>query len=207
MGCQGVVAVGGGSAIDCGKAVAALLGNGGADPFEHLEVVGRGRPLARPSLPFVAVPTTAGTGSEVTRNAVLGAAGTKASLRSPFLLPRLARGRPGPARGRAARGAGAERPGRAAQLIEPYLSVARQPADRRVRRRGHPPLGAIAARRLPARGSTPPRREDLALASLLGGLCLANAGLGAVHGFASPGRRPPWGRPTGRSAPRCWRRA
>ncbi len=108
-----MLAVGGGSALDCGKAVAGLLGNGGADPLEHLEVVGRGRPLARPALPFVAVPTTAGTGSEVTRNAVLEATGTKASLRSPFLLPRLAVVDPALLAGRAARGAGVERPGRA----------------------------------------------------------------------------------------------
>ena len=86
-----VVACGGGSAIDAGKAMAALLGNGG-DPLDYLEVVGRGQPLARPSLPFVAIPTTAGTGSEVTRNAVLASPEhrLKASLRSPTMLPRAA---------------------------------------------------------------------------------------------------------------------
>src|SRR6185437_60401 len=86
-----VVAVGGGSVLDLGKAVAALLGNG-TDPLDHLEIVGRGQPITRPSVPFVAVPTTAGTGAEVTANAVLAApeAGLKASLRSPHLLPRVA---------------------------------------------------------------------------------------------------------------------
>src|SRR5512133_2567405 len=86
-----VVALGGGSAIDLGKATAALLANGG-DPLDYLEVVGRGQPLTRRSLPFVAVPTTAGTGSEVTRNAVLHctAAQVKASLRSPLMLPAVA---------------------------------------------------------------------------------------------------------------------
>src|SRR5262245_59980424 len=68
--CEDVVAFGGGSAVDAGKAIAALVANGG-DPLDYLEVVGRGRALERPSLPFLAIPTTAGTGSEVTRNAVL----------------------------------------------------------------------------------------------------------------------------------------
>jgi alcohol dehydrogenase class IV len=86
-----VIAVGGGSALDAGKAIAALATNGG-EPLDFLEVVGAGRPLGQASLPFVAVPTTAGTGSEVTRNAVLAVpqAGVKASLRSLSMLPRLA---------------------------------------------------------------------------------------------------------------------
>src|SRR5439155_19942237 len=79
-----VVAIGGGSVLDLGKAVAVLLANGG-DPLDYLEVVGRGQPFARPAVPCVAVPTTAGTGSEVTANAVLASPehGVKASLRSP----------------------------------------------------------------------------------------------------------------------------
>jgi alcohol dehydrogenase class IV len=90
-GCNVVVSAGGGSAIDAGKAIAALLANPG-DPLDYLEVVGRGQPLVRPSIPFIAVPTTAGTGSEVTRNAVLAATRhkVKASLRSPHMLPRVA---------------------------------------------------------------------------------------------------------------------
>lgn len=90
-GCDVVISFGGGSAIDTGKAIAAVATNGG-EPLDFLEVVGRGLALATPSLPFIAVPTTAGTGSEVTRNAVLGSAehGVKASLRSPFMLPRVA---------------------------------------------------------------------------------------------------------------------
>ena len=86
-----VVAIGGGSVIDLAKAVAMLLGNGG-DPLDYLEVVGRGRKITRPALPCVAVPTTAGTGAEVTANAVLAAPehGVKASLRSPLMIPRVA---------------------------------------------------------------------------------------------------------------------
>ena len=89
--CDVVISFGGGSAIDAGKAIAAVATNGG-EPLEFLEVVGKGRTIAAPPLPFIAVPTTAGTGSEVTRNAVLGSAehGVKASLRSPLMLPRVA---------------------------------------------------------------------------------------------------------------------
>ena len=86
-----VAAIGGGSVIDTGKAVAMLLGNGG-DPLDYLEVVGAGRKITRPSAPCVAVPTTAGTGAEVTANAVLAAPEhqVKASLRSPLMIPRVA---------------------------------------------------------------------------------------------------------------------
>ena len=90
-GCDVVISMGGGSAIDTGKAIASIATNGG-EPLEFLEVVGKGRAITAPSLPFIAVPTTAGTGSEVTRNAVLGSPedGVKASLRSPLMLPRVA---------------------------------------------------------------------------------------------------------------------
>ena len=86
-----MIGFGGGSAIDAAKAIAALAANGG-DPLDYLEVVGRGQPLAQPSLPFIAIPTTAGTGAEVTRNAVLASPEhrVKASLRSPLMLPRVA---------------------------------------------------------------------------------------------------------------------
>jgi alcohol dehydrogenase class IV len=184
-GCEGVLSVGGGSAIDTGKAVAGLLGNGSSDPLEHLEVVGRGLPLRRPGLPFVAVPTTAGTGAEVTRNAVLGAGGTKASLRSPFLLARLAVVDPDLLEGAPRQVLVASGLDALSQVIEPYLSS-----------RANPLTGGFAAEgiRRSARSLraacleelTPARRGDLALTSLLGGLCLANAGLGAVHGFAAP---------------------
>ena len=90
-GCDLVIACGGGSALDAGKAIAALLGNDG-DPLDYLEVVGHGRALERPGVPFIAAPTTAGTGSEVTKNAVLASPehGVKASLRSPLMLARVA---------------------------------------------------------------------------------------------------------------------
>ena len=90
-GAEVVVAAGGGSVLDLGKAVAVLLGNG-TDPLDHLEVVGRGVPVKRPAVPYVAVPTTAGTGAEATANAVLSSPehGIKASIRSPHMLAAVA---------------------------------------------------------------------------------------------------------------------
>ncbi len=185
-GCDLVIALGGGSAIDAGKAITALLANGG-DPLDYLEAVGQGRPLTRPSAPFIAVPTTAGTGSEVTRNAVLASPehGVKASLRSPHMLPRLAVVDPEltadlPPALTASTGLDA-----LTQLIEPYVSIrANTMTDlycvegmRRV---------AAALRRAWRDGGDREARAEMAFASLLGGLALANAGLGAVHGFAAP---------------------
>jgi alcohol dehydrogenase class IV len=184
-GCDGVLAVGGGSAIDAGKAIAGLLGNGSDDPLEHLEVVGRGRPLARPGLPFVAVPTTAGTGSEVTRNAVLGASGTKASLRSPHLLARLAVVDPDLLEGVPRQVLASSGLDALAQLVEPYLSSRANPLTDALAVEGMR-RSARSLRAACLEGLTAERREDLALASLFGGLCLANSGLGAVHGFAAP---------------------
>lgn len=184
--CDGVLAIGGGSALDGGKAVAALAATG-TDPLDHLEIVGRGLPLPRPPLPFVAVPTTAGTGSEVTRNAVLGVpeARVKASLRSPLLLPRLALVDPDLLAGAPPAVLAASGLDALAQCIEPFLSARANPltdalAAEGIRR------SARALRRACLEGPDAAAREDLALASLLGGLCLANAGLGAVHGFAAP---------------------
>jgi alcohol dehydrogenase class IV len=189
--CDLVIAFGGGSALDAGKAIAALLGNGG-DPLDYLEVVGRGQPLTRPSVPLIAIPTTAGTGSEVTKNAVLASPvhGVKASLRSPLMLPRVALVDPDllarlPAAVVASSGLDA-----LSQLIEPFISPRGNPLTDGLAREG---IRRSAAALRPAfeaarAGSelAPADREALALASLFGGLCLANAGLGAVHGFAAP---------------------
>jgi len=184
--CDCVVAMGGGSALDCGKAVAALAANGG-DPLDYLEVVGQGRPLTRPSLPFVAIPTTAGTGSEVTRNAVLGSsqAQVKASLRSPFMLARLAIVDPDLLAGAPPAVLASSGLDALSQLVEPYLSVRANPFTDALAREGIA-RSARSLRRACLEGADAPAREDLALASLCGGLCLANAGLGAVHGFAAP---------------------
>jgi len=179
-----VVAVGGGSVLDLGKAVAMLLGNGG-DPLDYLEIVGRGQPIGRPSLPCVAVPTTAGTGAEVTANAVLTSPehGLKASLRSPFMLPRIALVDPlltlgCPPHVTAASGLDA-----LTQCLEPLVSVRANPMTDGLAREGLRRAG-LALRRAYADGSDTAARTDMALCSLLGGVSLANAKLGAVHGFA-----------------------
>jgi alcohol dehydrogenase class IV len=179
-----VVAIGGGSVLDTGKAVAALLGNG-TDPLDHLEVVGRGVPVARPALPCVAVPTTAGTGAEVTANAVLAAPehGVKASIRSPHLLAAVALVDPlltltCPPEVTASSGLDA-----LTQCLEPYVSPQANPATDAVAAAGLR-RGARALRAAYERGEDRSAREDMALCSLFGGIALANAKLGAVHGLA-----------------------
>ncbi len=184
--CQTVVGLGGGSALDTAKAVGGLLAHEGG-PLDYLEVVGRGRKLHSPATPWIAVPTTAGTGAEVTRNAVIGVPeqGFKASLRSELLLPRIALVDPElavsvPAAVTARSGMDA-----LCQLIEAYTSRGAQPITDALARDG---IGR-AARALPravADGQDRDAREDMALAALFSGIALTNAGLGAVHGFAAP---------------------
>ncbi len=184
--CDVVIGLGGGSVLDAGKAIAALLANGGR-PLDYLEVIGRGLPLAKPSVPCIAIPTTAGTGAEVTRNAVLASPehGVKASLRSPTMLPRVALVDPTltysmPPEVTASTGLDA-----LTQLIEPYVSVRANPLTDAVCREGMA-RAARSLRRAYARGDDLAARDDMAVASLCGGLALANAGLGAAHGFAGP---------------------
>lgn len=182
-----VVAAGGGSALDAAKAIAALCTNGG-ELTDYLEVIGRGAALARPSAPCIAIPTTAGTGAEVTRNAVLASPAhrVKSSLRSPHLLPRVALVDPAltddlPAGLTATTGLDA-----LTQLIEPYVSVRANPLTDAICVAGLR-RAARSLRRATENGrADPAARDDMAFASLCGGLALANAGLGAVHGFAAP---------------------
>jgi len=180
-----VVALGGGSALDLGKAVAVLLANGG-DPLDYLEVVGAGRPLRRPALPCVAVPTTAGTGSEVTANAVLASRrhGVKASLRSRLMLPRVALVDPRltvdcPPAVTASSGLDA-----LTQCLEPLVSSRANPLTDGLAREGLRRAGR-GLRTAYENGSDLPARTDMAWCGLLGGMALANAKLGAIHGFAS----------------------
>jgi len=185
-GCDLVVGFGGGSVLDTGKAVAALLTNGG-DPLDYLEVIGGGQPLTRPAAPYVAVPTTAGTGAEVTRNAVLASPENrvKVSMRSPLMLPRLALVDPElthtlPPEVTASTGLDA-----LAQVVEPYVSRRANPMTDALCREGMR-CAARSLRRAYDHGDDAAAREDMALTSLFGGLALANAKLGAVHGFAGP---------------------
>jgi alcohol dehydrogenase class IV len=167
--CDVVISFGGGSVIDTGKAIAMLLANGG-DPLDYAEVIGAGQPITKPSAPFLAIPTTAGTGAEVTRNAVLGSPEhrVKVSLRSPLMLPAVA-------------------------LVDPDIVYASVPCrldaltqliESFVSRKANPMTDAICRegmRRWREGGN-----ENWALAALFSGMALANAGLGAVHGFAAP---------------------
>ena len=185
-GCNVVIGFGGGSVIDSAKAIAALVTNAG-DILDYLEVIGKGKPLIAPALPCIAIPTTAGTGAEVTRNAVLAAPEhrVKVSLRSPFLLPRVAIVDPEltselPAEVTAFTGLDA-----LTQLIEPYVSIRANPMTDAFCVEGMS-RAARSLRRAFEHGHDPAAREDMALASMLGGLALANSGLGAVHGFAGP---------------------
>ena len=183
-GCDAVLGFGGGSALDVAKA-AAVLATTRADPLDHLEVIGAGRPITEPGLPCVAVPTTAGTGSEVTRNAVLAGDGVKASLRSPRMLPAVAVVDPDLLTGVPRPTIAASGMDALSQLVEPLLSARANPFTDALARDGIR-RSARSLRRAYAEGMTDPGvREDLALASLFGGLCLANSGLGAVHGLAA----------------------
>jgi alcohol dehydrogenase class IV len=184
--CDLIIGFGGGSVIDAAKAVAALLTNT-RDLFDYLEVIGKAQPLERAPLPCVAIPTTAGTGAEVTRNSVLLSPEhrVKVSLRSPLMLPRLAIGDPEltyslPPPVTASTGLDA-----LTQNIEPYLSSRANPLTDGICVEGMT-RAARSLRRAYDNGQDAAAREDMAVASLCGGLALANAGLGAVHGFAAP---------------------
>ncbi|MBN2342462.1 MAG: iron-containing alcohol dehydrogenase [Deltaproteobacteria bacterium] len=184
--CDLVIAVGGGSVIDAGKAISAMLTNDG-ELFDYLEVIGRGKPLSRRTVPFIAVPTTAGTGAEVTKNAVLRSVEhrVKVSMRSNYMLPDLAIIDPEltysvPPAVTAATGLDA-----LTQVIEPFVSQKSNSLTDALCREGI----RRAARSLRSafdEGDNPGAREDMALTSLFGGIGLANAGLGAVHGIAGP---------------------
>jgi len=183
-GADAVAAIGGGSVNDLGKAVAMLLGNGG-DPLDYLEVVGAGRRITRPAVPCVAVPTTAGTGAEVTANAVLASPAhrLKASLRSPLMIPRVALVDPQltvscPPPVTAASGLDA-----LTQCLEPFVSTRANPLTDGLAREGLRRAGA-GLRAAYADGSDLAARADMSTCSLLGGIALANAKLGAVHGLA-----------------------
>ena len=184
--CELVIGFGGGSALDTAKAIAAMLTNEGA-LLDYLEIIGRGQALTRPSAPFIAIPTTAGTGSEVTRNAVLASPEhkLKVSLRSPLMLARAAIVDPEltydlPPALTASTGLDA-----LTQLIEPFVSLRANPltdgwCEEGIRRVSW----SLRVAFVDDHNKT--AREDMALAGLFGGLALANAGLGAVHGFAGP---------------------
>lgn len=185
---QAVVGVGGGSVVDAGKAISAMLPHNNSI-MDHLEGVGKGILHSGEKVPYLAVPTTSGTGSEVTKNAVIsevGSQGFKKSIRHENLIP------DGvivdsellitcPSHITAACGLDAF-----TQLLEPYLSPTASPITDALAWSG---LTAIGPNLLAACGEGANNlavREAMAYGSLLSGICLANAGLGIVHGLASP---------------------
>jgi alcohol dehydrogenase class IV len=184
--CDLVIGMGGGSALDAAKAIAALVTN--TRPIEtYLEVIGEGQPLDNPPLPCVAIPTTAGTGCEVTRNAVLLSVPhqVKVSLRGPEMLPDLALVDPEltlclPPDITAYTGCDA-----LTQLLESFVSSKANPFTDALCREGLP-KAAAALPSVVENGDDLESRTRMSLASLFSGLTLANAGLGAVHGIAGP---------------------
>ena len=179
-----VLGIGGGSVLDLAKVVAMLLANGG-DPLDYMEAVGRGVPIAHRPVPYVAVPTTAGTGSEVTANAVLTstADAVKASLRSPLMLPAVALVDPRltvpcPPAVTASSGLDA-----LTQCLEPLVSVRANPLTDGLAREGLRRAGT-GLRRAYADGTDVEARTDMSVCAVFGGMALANAKLGTVHGFA-----------------------
>jgi alcohol dehydrogenase class IV len=183
---QMVIGLGGGSVIDTGKAIAALLPNPG-ELMDYLELVGKNQPFQKPPVPYIAIPTTAGTGSEVSRNAVISVPEhrMKISMRSPLMIPRVALVDPDLTMSAPPSVTGSTGMDALTQVLEPYVSAKRNPMT---------DLFCVDGMKRAARslvkayhnGNDAAAREDMAMTSLLGGLALANAGLGAVHGFASP---------------------
>lgn len=178
-----VTALGGGATLDLGKALAALIPAPGS-PLDHLEVVGKALPLAAAPLPFIALPTTAGTGAEATKNAVIGLPdhGRKVSLRDDRMLARIALIDPAltdhtPRATTLASGLDA-----ITQVIEPFVSSKATPFTDALTAPAIP-QGLTALKRL-MQGEDASARDALAYVSLTGGIALANAGLGAVHGLA-----------------------
>jgi alcohol dehydrogenase class IV len=181
-----VIGFGGGSAMDAGKAIAAMISNRG-DILDYLEVVGKGMQIQKPSLPYIAVPTTAGTGSEVTKNAVITdpGRGFKASLRSALIQPRIALVDPKltislPPRVTAETGMDA-----LTQVLEPYVSMRSNPMTDIFCIEGlRSAVSFLKSAYID--GSNLEARNAMSWTSLMSGLALANAGLGTIHGFASP---------------------
>ena len=181
-----IVSFGGGSVIDAGKAIAALMTNEG-EILEYLEIVGKAKKIAHAPLPFIAIPTTAGTGAEVTRNAVLGAPehGAKVSLRSPLMLPAVALVDPELTYGLPPSLTASTGLDALTQLIESYIAPQSNLLTDMFCREGLM-RASRSLRRVVDHGNDVDGRQDMALASLYGGLALSNAKLGAVHGLAAP---------------------
>jgi alcohol dehydrogenase class IV len=187
--CDIIIGIGGGSVLDTGKAIAGIATNGGS-VFDYLEGIGEGKRITKPALPYIAIPTTAGTGSEVTKNAVITSdehseKKFKVSIRSPLLLPKVALVDPEltlslPPEPTASSGLDA-----LTQLIEPYVSKSANPLTDALAIYGIKLIGEALSEAY-HNGANLIAREKMALAAVLSGFALANAGLGAVHALARP---------------------
>lgn len=183
---EAVIAIGGGAPLDFGKALAALLPTDTA-PLDHLEVVGKGLPLKADPLPCIAIPTTAGTGSEATKNAVIGVPekARKVSLRDDRMVPALAIIDPSLTDGTPLPQTLASGFDAVTQVIEPYLSTRATPFTDSLARPAIA-LGLRALFTLIEQGENADARDTLAYVAHVSGVSLANAGLGVVHGLAGP---------------------
>lgn len=182
--CDLIVAIGGGSVIDTAKAVSGLYTNEGSI-IDYLEGVGKGKKIEREALPFIAIPTTAGTGTEVTKNAVISSKKDKfkKSIRHNYLIPRIALISPELSYSQPPWVTSSCGMDALTQLIEPYVSIKSNPLIDSICIKG---IGLVANSLLPAYldGNNELSRNNMSLASLFSGIALANAGLGAVHGIA-----------------------
>lgn len=180
-----VVSLGGGSVIDCAKAIAALAVNDGSVE-DYLEGVGRGLPVANTPLPHIAIPTVSGTGAEMTKNAVIASPekGYKKSMRADGMIPTIALIDPllmvtVPPPITATGGMDA-----ITQLFEPCVTLKRRPETTILAMEGLR-VARVALIKCFDDGGNVLAREQMALVSMLGGVCLANSGLGMAHGIAA----------------------
>jgi alcohol dehydrogenase class IV len=185
-GCDLVAGAGGGSVLDAAKAVSALLGNHGP-VRRYMELVGEGQPLSRPAAPMIALPTTAGSGSEVTHNAVLTCPERKikASMRSVLMLPRVVLVDPRLAVGLPPAVTASTGLDALTQLMESCASRRATTLTTSLALEGIDLVGRCL-RRSCAAGDDLQARQGMSLAALLSGITLAHAGLGAAHGIAGP---------------------
>jgi alcohol dehydrogenase class IV len=184
--CELIISFGGGSVLDAGKAIAAMLTNPG-QLLDYLEVVGSGKEIPNPPAPMIALPTTAGTGTEVTRNAVISSPEhhVKVSMRSRKMIPTVAIVDPEltysmPPDITASTGMDA-----LTQVLEGYVSNRANAITDLICKAGIL-RGSRSLLKAYQQGHDQLAREDMSLTSLFGGMSLANGGLGAVHGFAGP---------------------
>lgn len=184
--CEVIIGLGGGSAIDAAKATAALATNPG-DITDYLEVIGKGKTLSADPLTMIAVPTTAGTGAEVTKNAVIKSEefNVKVSLRSDSMFPQYAVIDPLLTLGLSPEITAYTGIDALTHLLETYVSAKSNPFLDMICREGLQRI-AVSLETLFTNGSNIEARENMAFAAMLGGIALANGKLGAVHGFSGP---------------------